>query len=65
MKTKPLGPLDEEWEWAVESVREAGKYAMDVDVLIAVEPINRYETYLVNNVNQALKFIADVWNGHR
>lgn len=49
-KIKPLGPLNKEWGWAVESVREAGKYAMDVGILIAVEPINRYETYLINNV---------------
>jgi sugar phosphate isomerase/epimerase len=60
MKTKPSEPLDKEWKWAVESVRMAGRYAMDVNVLIAVEPINRYETYLVNNVDQALKFIAEV-----
>lgn len=59
-KTKPLGPLEKEWEWAVKSVTEAGKYAVDVGVLIAVEPINRYETYLVNNVDQALKFVNDV-----
>lgn len=59
-KTKPLAPLEDEWKWAVNSVKEAGTYAMERDVLLAIEPINRYETYLVNNANQALEFMRDV-----
>ena len=59
-KTRPQAPVEKEWKWAVESVRHAGKYAESVGVLIAVEAINRYETYLVNSVDQALKFAEDV-----
>lgn len=59
-KTEPLAPLEKEWKWAVESVRTAGVYAEDRGILVAVEPINRYETYLLNNASQALKFIGDV-----
>jgi len=59
-KTKPQAPLEKEWRWSVESVKEAGRYATDFGVLIAVEPINRYETYLVNNVDQALRFVGEV-----
>jgi len=59
-KVKPLAPIEKEWALAVTSVKEAGKYAEDAGVLIAVEPINRYETYLVNTCEQALNFIQEV-----
>ena len=51
---------EREWEFGVESVRKAGKYAEDVGVTIAIEPINRYELSLMNNVDQGLKFVKDV-----
>lgn len=28
---------------------------------MAVEPINRYETFLINNGDQGLRFVSDVW----
>jgi sugar phosphate isomerase/epimerase len=59
-KVKPLAPIENEWAWAVASVKEVGKYAEDMGILIAIEPINRYETYLINNCEQALKFIQEV-----
>lgn len=49
-----------EWEFAVESVRQAAAYAAERDVLLALEPINRYETFLVTNLDQALKFLDEV-----
>ncbi|MGD2143591.1 MAG: sugar phosphate isomerase/epimerase family protein [Anaerolineae bacterium] len=49
-----------EWDNAVNSTRRAATYAAARDVLLALEPINRYETFLVTNVNQALEFLNDV-----
>lgn len=49
-----------EWELAVISVREAAAYAQVKNISIAVEPINRFESFLVNNVDQGLNFIEDV-----
>lgn len=43
-----------EWRHAVEGVREVASYAGERGVAIAVEAINRYETHLVNRVEQAL-----------
>lgn len=59
-KTKSLATIEKEWKWSVESVKRAGAYAQEDGIKLAVEPINRYETHLVNNVDQALKFIKDV-----
>lgn len=51
---------EKEWEFGVESVRLAGKHAEDVGVTMAIEPINRYELFLLNNVDQGLRFVKDV-----
>jgi D-psicose/D-tagatose/L-ribulose 3-epimerase len=69
-RTSPIGqPVSEkawkeavarEWDYAVESVRSAAVYAEEMGVLVAVEPINRYESYLVNNVDQGLRFVQEV-----
>jgi len=69
-KTTPVGDFESEEEWeaaaerewnyAVESVGTAATYAEEQEILLAVEPINRYETFLVNNVDQGLRFVSEV-----
>jgi len=49
-----------EWRYAVESVRKAATYAGEHGVLLAIEPINRYESYLVNTAEQGMQFISEV-----
>jgi len=58
-----LGPettLEEEWNNAVLSVKEAGLYAKEQGVTLAIEALNRYETYLVNNLTLALRFVEEI-----
>jgi sugar phosphate isomerase/epimerase len=55
MKTAPLAPPADEWEWAIESIRDAGEYAASVGVDVALEPWNRYETYFLNRLEQAIE----------
>ncbi len=52
--------VQSEWRHAVDSVREAGTYGARQGVLLAVEPINRYETFLVTTAADALRFVRDV-----
>lgn len=59
-KTKPLASKASELEWAKESVHSAGEHAGRCGVVLAVEPINRYETYLLNSAEQALTFVRDL-----
>jgi len=59
-KTRPLAPLAEEWHWAVAAVREAAEACAGRTVRLAIEPINRYETYLINSVPRALEFAQQV-----
>jgi D-psicose/D-tagatose/L-ribulose 3-epimerase len=52
--------LEEEWNNAILSVKEAGQYADEQGITIAIEALNRYETYLVNNLSLALRFVEEV-----
>ena len=50
----------EQWDRAVASLRTAAAYAAEKGVKLAVEPLNRFETDLVNTVDQGLRLIEDV-----
>lgn len=61
---EPFGPDGEagagteEWKWAVDSVAEAARHAEATGVRLAIEPLNRYETYLVNTAESGLEFVS-------
>ncbi len=38
----------DEWNWVVDCLRQAGEHAADAGVTIAVEPLNRFESYFLN-----------------
>ncbi len=48
-------PTEKTWNITADCLREVAKYAQDLNVTIGLEPVNRYETYLVNTCEQALK----------
>jgi len=56
-KTRLLPEEEREQQrgWAVESLRAAGEYAGERGVALAIEPLNRFETDLVNTVEQGLE----------
>jgi sugar phosphate isomerase/epimerase len=54
MKTGPLAPVADERRWAVEGIRAGGEYAASLGVDVALEPWNRYETYFLNRLEQAV-----------
>jgi D-psicose/D-tagatose/L-ribulose 3-epimerase len=49
-----------EWGFAVSELKAACQYAAKKGVKLAFEPLNRFETDLVNIVEQGMKLIADV-----
>jgi D-psicose/D-tagatose/L-ribulose 3-epimerase len=55
-KTRLLSDIEREQQrtWAANSLREAGEYAAARGVGLAIEPLNRFETDLVNTVAQGL-----------
>jgi sugar phosphate isomerase/epimerase len=60
MKTSRLAPAADERQWAIESIREGGEYAASVGVDVALEPWNRYETYFLNRLEQAIELWHEI-----
>jgi sugar phosphate isomerase/epimerase len=53
-KIIPDGTPEEEWRWAVESMQESYAHSQKEGIRLAVEPLNRFETYFLNRGVQAL-----------
>ena len=47
------GPTEEERKWCVEGLRAIGEEAQKCDMLIAAEPLNRFEMHICNTIAQA------------
>ena len=50
----------QERAWCVETLQEIGKIAGDHGVVVGLEPLNRFETDMVNTVDQALSIVNEV-----
>ena len=48
-------PGEQAWQYSAECLGQVAQLAGDLGLVIALEPVNRYETYLVNTCEQALK----------
>ncbi len=59
-RARMLGPDERarQFRWATDSIREAADHAAERGVALAVEPLNRFETDLVNTVEQGLELCA-------
>lgn len=55
-----LADQREEWQLAVIGLQDACRYATSKDVKLAFEPLNRFETDMVNVVQQGLSLIEEV-----
>ena len=53
-KSMPDSTPENEWAWVVDGLREIDELAERSGVRIAIEPINRFETYFINRADQAL-----------
>jgi sugar phosphate isomerase/epimerase len=56
----PLATQAEEWAWSVAGMQVAAREAEQVGIRICVEPINRYEAYLVINATDAMAYVEAV-----
>jgi len=53
-KMTPTASAEQEWEWAVAGLRDVYEYAGPKSVRLAIEPLNRFETYFITRGAQAL-----------
>jgi D-psicose/D-tagatose/L-ribulose 3-epimerase len=50
----------QEWDRAVLNFREAARHAYEKGITLAVEPLNRFETFFLNTAADAVQFCRDV-----
>lgn len=62
-KTQPLASPSEEWGWVVEGLKEVSEFAGEHGVRPGIEPLNRFETYLINRHDEALELVGAVGSG--
>lgn len=62
----PMMPMDKErdTERAIENMRKLSRVAQDCDVTLGMEVLNRYEGYMMNTCEEALRFVDAVGSSH-
>jgi len=58
------GRTPDEWQWAVEGLTTAAELAGKADVRLAIEPLNRFESYFLNTAADALALVKAVDHPH-
>lgn len=51
---------EDEWKWAVECYQALGSTLRSRGITIAIEPLNRFETYFLNTAADAVKLAAEI-----
>ncbi|MGE0609464.1 MAG: sugar phosphate isomerase/epimerase family protein [Pirellulales bacterium] len=58
------GPTPDEWKWGVDSMRQVAEHAGKCGVMLAMEYLNRFETYLLTNAVDTARFVREVNHPH-
>jgi len=58
------GPTVDEWKWGVDSMRQVAEHAGQAGVMLGIEYLNRFETYLLNTAVDTAKFVQEVNHPH-
>jgi D-psicose/D-tagatose/L-ribulose 3-epimerase len=53
-------PEDQEYSWSAEVLHAAGEYAAQADITLALEALNRFESYLCNTMEQLTRLVKAV-----
>jgi sugar phosphate isomerase/epimerase len=54
------GTPQQEWQWIVEGLKEVYAHSEKAGIQLAIEPLNRFETYLINRGDQAQALADEV-----
>jgi len=54
----------QERNWCIENLQKVGQIAADHGVVIGVEPLNRFETDMINTADQAISLVKEIDHAH-
>jgi D-psicose/D-tagatose/L-ribulose 3-epimerase len=55
----------EEWKWSIDSMQRVASYAKKQSkIILAIEPVNRFESHFINIAEDAVKYCKDVGTGN-
>lgn len=54
------GPTEKELEYSASGLKEAAIYAKKYGINLCIEPVNRYESYVINTIEDALELIKNI-----
>jgi D-psicose/D-tagatose/L-ribulose 3-epimerase len=54
------GPTADEWQWGLESMQQVAETAEQLDVVLGLEYLNRFETYLLTCAADMIRFVQQV-----
>ena len=56
---------EQEWDWSTEAMKEVAAYSKSKsDLILALEPVNRFETHLINIAEDAVRYCKEVGTGN-
>ena len=55
-----LARTEDEWNWCVDGLAAGAQHAAGAGVCLAIEPLNRFETYVLNTAADAVKMVQAV-----
>ena len=53
-KVTPMASEEEEWQWAIDGLKEVYDHSEKAGVVLGLEPLNRFETNFLNRHDQAI-----------
>lgn len=53
-------PTSQEYRWSADQLRKAGEWAAPSGIVLALEAVNRFETYLANTMEQMANLIEQI-----
>ena len=53
-------PTEEEFSYSTEGLKEVARHAQGYGIRVGLEPANRYETYMINTIGDALRLIQNI-----
>jgi len=57
-------PTKQEWEWSIDTAKRYCEYAGKQGIKVAIEPLNRFELFMLNTVEDGVRYVKDIGMEH-